>query len=237
MIVVTMSIRHRLSARVFLVLALLATAVVAGAAQEPASTPPVSLDDSYMVLVPPRDVSKIDADMMAADAALADAISAEAAATMARDNAKASVSAKKEQIADVKRQRDTAKKNGSEANASSLDSSRKALERELDLLNQRAALRDDEIELARRSGELATLDKRMLSFERELTLKRQEESTSTVSGPERSSLRRVVLDLESQALSARVAYSDKAVDVASRQKRVAERLLKILEAQSRVLVN
>jgi hypothetical protein len=237
MIVVIMSIRHRLPHTVIVVLGLLAMAVVAHAAQEPASTPPAAGDESYMVLVPPRDVSKIDADMMAADAALADAISAEAAATMARDNAKASVSAKKEQIADVKRQRNAAKKNGSEANASSLDSSRKALERELDLLDQRAALRDDEIDLARKSGELATLDKRMLSFERELTLKRQEESTSTATGLERSSLRRVILDLESQTLSARIAHADKAVDVASRQKRVTERLLKILEAQSRVLVN
>jgi hypothetical protein len=236
MIGVTMSIRQRLSTTPVLAVALITLAVAAGTAQEPPGKP-ASGDDSYMVLVPPRDIAKIDTDMMAADAALADAISAEAAATMARDNAKASVSAKKGQIADVKRQRDTAKKNGTEANALSLDSSRKALERELDLHNQRAARRDDEIELARRSGELATLDKRMLSFERELTLKRQEESTSTASGPERSSLRRVILDLESQTLSARVAYADKGVDVASRQKRVAERLLKILEAQSRVLVN
>lgn len=234
-----MSTRHRVAVDsiVIVVVGILAMALRADAAQEPAGDPSASGDQSYMVLVAPRDLSRIDADMMAADAALADAISAEAAATMARDTAKASVSAKKDQIADVKRQRATAKKNGSEANASSLDLSRKALERELDLLDQRAALRNDEIELARRSGELATLDKRMLSFERELTLKRQEESASTAVGPERSSLRRVVLDLESQALSARVAHADKAVDVASRQKRVAERLLKILEAQRRVLLN
>ena len=222
----------------FLVVAhVIALLTLTAAPQEPATTSGSPGADVYMVLVLPRDIAKIEADMGATDVSLADAIAAEAAATRGRDDAKANVAAKKAQIADVKRQRNTAKKTAGEANVSALDSSRKALERELDLLDQRAALRDDEIELARRSGELATLEKRMLSFERELALKRQEEATSTASGPERSSLTRVILDLEAQTLAARVAQADKGVDVASRQKRIAERLLKILEAQRRVMVN
>jgi cell fate (sporulation/competence/biofilm development) regulator YlbF (YheA/YmcA/DUF963 family) len=190
-----------------------------------------------MVLVPPRNVANIDADLADADAALAEAISAASAATSARDAANANIAAKKVQLVEAKRQRDTAKKTGQEAGAATLDSTRKGLERELDLLEQRAALRDAEIDLAQRTGELATLNKRMLSFERELALKRLESDTSSASGPERSSLTRVTLDLAAQTLNAQVAHANKAVDVATRQKRVAERLLQILDAQRRVLVN
>ena len=62
-----MSTRHRVpvDSIVIVVVGILAMALRADAAQEPAG------DQSYMVLVAPRDLSRIDADMMAADAALA----------------------------------------------------------------------------------------------------------------------------------------------------------------------
>ena len=202
-------------------------------AQAPAAPGP----SEYMVLVPPRDLAAIDEDIMAADADLAEAIAAESAAAARRVTARADVASKKAEIADVKRQRDNAKGPGNEATVTALDLSKKALERELVLLEQRSALNDAEIELARQTNELAALERQMHSFERELAIKRVEEADSAASGPQRSSLRRVVLDLEGQTLNARVTHADKAVDVASRQKKVAERLLKILEAQRRLVVN
>ena len=205
------------------------------AAQIPPTPPPA--DETYMVLVTPREVSAIDEDIASTDVDLADAITAESAAVARRDNARAAVDAKKLQIDDVKRQRKDAKDANNEAGAAALDASRKALERERDLLEERQALRNAEIDLARQKRELASLTRRMLTFEKELALKRIENDGSTATGPERSSLRRVTLDLEAQTLNARVAQADKAVDVASREKRVTQRLLKILEAQQRLVLN
>lgn len=206
------------------------------AAQAPAPTPSF-VAEGFMVLVPPRSLESIDADLTASDAALLEAQTAVSAAMSQRDGARTNVEAKKLEIAAIKRQQSTAKANKNEVELASLTSSRKALERELSLLEQRESLRDAEIDLARQSVELANLTRRALSFERELVLKRLERTNLTEPGPVTSSLDRVILDLEAQTLAARVELADKAVDVATREKRVAERQLKINEARRRIVVN
>jgi len=193
--------------------------------------------DGFLVLVPLRTAGEIDADIAEAEGNLAQAKSNETAAISQRDGARAASEAKKQEIAAIKQRHSIAKANKNEVEVSSLALSRKALERELDLLEQRESLRAAEIDLARNTGELAAMARRALAFEKELAVKRLESDAVTEPGPTRSTLSSVVLNLEAQTLDARVAYADKAVDVATRLKKVAERQLKIVEARRQVLVN
>ena len=193
--------------------------------------------DGFLVLVTPRTVEAIDMDIAEAESNLAQATSNQTAAISQRDGARAAAEAKKLEINAVKQKLSTAKANKNEVEVSSLTGSRKAMERELELLEQRESLRTAEIDLARQTGELAALARRALAFEKELLIKRLESDAVTEAGPSRSTLTSVVLDLEKQTLDARVAYADKAVDVATRAKKVAVRQLQIVEARRRVLVN
>ena len=193
--------------------------------------------DGFLVLVAPRTVEAIDKDIAEAENNLAQATSNQTAAVSQRDAARASTEAKKLEIEDMKRKHSTAKANKNEVEASSLATTRKALERELALLEQRESLRSVEIDLARQTAELAGLARRALTFEKELLAKRVESDALTQAGPAKSTMTSVVLDLERQTLNARVAHADKAVDVATRAKKVAERQLQIVEARRKVLVN
>ena len=147
------------------------------------------------------------------------------------------VETKKREIVDIKRRRVLAKGNNKEAEVATLDAERKALEREQDFLEQREFLGSAEIDLARRTGELATLVMRSLAFERELMLKRNERFAIAVPGPAASSLDRVILDLEQKTLSAQVIRADKKIEVASLERRVADRLRKILAARRSIVVS
>ena len=66
------------------------------------------------------------------------------------------------------------------------------------------------------------------SFERELLLKRNEGRGAGSEGPVASSRHRVILELEEQTLRAQVTHADKKIEVATLEKQVVERLLKIL---------
>jgi hypothetical protein len=176
-------------------------------------------------------VTDIDADIMAAEADQRRARDSETRAIRLRDGARVSIEAKKREIAEAKRRRELARSSGAEAETSALDLARRAGEREQELLERRAELREAEIDLAKHSGELATLLKRALDFERELALKRIERAAIKEPGAAASTLDRVVFDIERQTLEARRRQAEKKIDVASREKRVVDRLLKILEAR------
>lgn len=221
-------------AKVAALVLLLAAATPSMGGQTPAQAP-ISTD-GFLVLVPLRDVADIEVDVAAADAELARAARAEALATSLRTSTRGSIEGKKQEIASAKRLRDQAKTDKNEVEVATLDAQQKAMEREKDLLEQRVLLGSDEIELARRSGEHATLVKRALGFEHELMVKRNERLAITARGPATSSLDRVILALEEQTLRAQVTQADKKIEVASLARRVADRLLDILAAYRRVVV-
>jgi hypothetical protein len=211
----------------------------AASAQSPAPVAgsPVTQPDVFLVAVPRRDEAEIDADLRAADEEFLDAREAENMATALRTDAQASITAKKTQISDNKRQRDAARKAGNTTEATTLDAQRRAFEREQDLLEQRAGLRAAEIDLARKQGELATLRKRTLEFEKSLLAKRRELDAAELGTPTAAATQRVILDLEQQTLTSRLQEAEKRIDVASREKSVAASLLKLVEAQRRLMVS
>lgn len=207
------------------------------AVQAPLAGSPVTQPDVFIVAVPRRDEADIDADLRAADDDFLQARDAENMATALRADAQSSITAKKTQIADTKRQRDAAKKAGNPTEATTLEVQRKAFEREQVLLEQRASLRAAEIDLARKKNELATLQKRGLEFEKSLLGKRRELDAATPGTPSSASVQRVILDLEQQTLTTRLQEAEKRIDVASREKGVAASLLKLVEAQRRLVVS
>jgi hypothetical protein len=217
-------------------LILLAALTPTSLAGQTSSDSPVSTD-GFLVLVPLRDVADIDANTAAADADLGQAARTVQQAADLRAGTRAQIEEKKQDIVALKRRTDLAKGSNNEAEATGLDAERKALEREKELLEQRELLGNAEIDLARRSGELARMAKRALEFERQLMLKRNERLAITEQGPATSSLERVILDLEQQTLNAQVTQADKKIEVATLERRVADRLLKILAARRRVVVS
>jgi hypothetical protein len=202
-------------------------------APPPAPAPP-AVQDSF-VIVPSRAVTEIEEDMTRADQELADAISAQSRATALRTEAKTAFDAKAVEIADMKKRRDEAKKN--KTSTATFDAEVKALERERDLLSRAEALRAAELDLARESGALAAMTKTALGVERELALKRGDRGIVTAGTTAASSVERVILDLEHQTLTAKVKQADKQIDVASREKSLAENRLKLLDARRRILTN
>lgn len=228
----------------WLVLALLVGgaggAIVAQAPQDAPSAPqsvtppPPAVQDSF-VIVPSRAITEIEQDMTRADAELVEAISAQSRATALRTEAKTALDAKAVQITDLKKRRDEAKKN--KTSTATLDAELKALERERDLLSRAEALRATELELARESQALASMTKTALGIERELALKRGDRGVVTTGTTAASSVERVILDLEHQTLTARVKQADKQIDVASREKSLAENRLRLLDARRRIVTN
>lgn len=200
--------------------------------QSPADLPPAGA--GFLVLVPMREMADIEAAVAAADADLARAQRAEHLASNLRIDARADIERMKQALVAVKRRR-TAAKDAASPEYPTLNAETKALEREQDLLEERERLGSVEIDLARRFGELAGLGKRALELERELLLKRREFQGGE--GPEASSRQRVMLDLEEQTLRAQAVHADKKIDVATLEKQVIDRLLKILSAQRRVVVS
>ena len=79
--------------------------------------------------------------------------------------------------------------------------------------------------------------KRALEFEHQLMVKRNERLAITEPGATASSLERVILDLEQETLNAQVTQANKKIEVATLERRVADRLLKILAARRRIVVS
>jgi hypothetical protein len=203
-------------------------------APQSATPPPPAVQDSF-VIVPSRDVQEIDDEMTRTDAKLAEAISAQSKATALRTAAKTAFDAKAVQITDLKKRRDEAKKN--KTSTATLDAELKALERERDVLSRAEALRAAELDLGREYAALASMTRTALGVERELAVKRGDRGTVTAGTTAASSVERVILDLEHQTVTAQVKQADKQIDVASREKNLAENRLKLLDARRRVITN
>jgi hypothetical protein len=214
--------------------ALLAQAPAPSIDSQSATSPPPAVQDSF-VIVPNRAVTEIEEDMTRADADLVEAISAQSQATALRTEARTALDAKTVQIGDMKKRRDEAKKN--KTSTATLDAELKALERERDLLSRAEALRATELDLAHESQALASMTKSALGVERELAVKRGDRGIVTAGTTAASSVERVILDLEHQTLTAKVKQADKQIDVASREKSLAENRLKLLDARRRIVTN
>lgn len=209
--------------------ALLLAAAPAAAAQTTMAA------DSFLALVPPRDVSEIDADIAAAEADRASAAREEENALSLRSGSDARIQVKKREISAADGRKNLAKREKQDAQVAALEAEKKALEREKTLMERRKSLREAEIDLAKKRAELAALTRQSLDLEKELMLKRAEHGGVGGGGPQAARANQILFDLEKATLEAQRKRADKAGEVTDREKRVVERRIQILEAQRSVI--
>jgi hypothetical protein len=200
------------------------------------STDTTGTAQGFLILVPVRDLTDVEAAVAVAQDDVERARRTEHQVANLRIDTRADIERINQAIGAIKRRR-TAARDSASPEFQTLDSEGKALEREKNLLEERERLGSVEVDLARRSAELAGLSKRALELERELLLKRTGGDIPGAEGPVASSRNRVILDLEEQTLRAQVAHADKKIEVATLEKQIIDRLLKILSARRRVVVS
>ncbi len=191
--------------------------------------------DSFLALVPPRAPAQIAEEIQAAQQAYGSADQAEKSALALRSGADARIQAKKQMISTTDGRRKLARREKREAEVTALEAEKQALEREKDLLERRKSLREAEIDVARKTKELAALRRQALELEQQLMLKRAEHSGVQGAGPEAARANQILLDLERATLEAQKKRVEKEKDVVEREKRVIERRIAILAAQRAVI--
>ena len=191
----------------------------------------VQTSDRFLRLVPMREVTEIQRDIEAAEQARLAAVDAERIAQEERTAAAKLIDEKKQAININKDRQKAAKRDKNNAEMLVLGTEGKALERDKDMLEEREALRDAEIDLSRKRIELATLAKQALELEQQLIAKRIQLPMIVVSGPDSAREARLMIDLERATLQAQKKVAEKQGEVAAGAKKVIERQLKTLDAQ------
>jgi hypothetical protein len=144
------------------------------------------------------------------------------------------IAEKKRAISANKDKLKIAKREKNESEKLVLTTEGKTLRRDLELLEQREAIRGAEIELARKRNELAALTKQALDLERQLVLKRTEPTETSASSTDSVRLARVLIDLEKATLEAQKKVADKQREAADGARTVVDRQLKTLQAQQNI---
>jgi hypothetical protein len=202
--------------------------------QAQTTTAPVATD-SFLALVPPREIVDIDRDIAAAEADRSSAAREEESALALKSGSDARIQVKKREISAADGRKNLAKREKKEAEVAALEAEKNALEREKNLMERRKSLREAEIDLAKKRAELATLTRQALDLEKQLMLKRAEHGGIASGGPQAARSNQILFDLEKATLEAQRKRADKAGEVTDREKRVVERRMQILEAQRSVV--
>lgn len=207
-----------------------AAQMLPGAAPQTGYSTLTQAEERSLMLVPQRKVEEIQRDMDSADQARTAAMAAERTIQDQRSSVTAMIGEKKKAISANKDKLIKAKGEKSESEKLVLTMVGKSLERDLELLEQREAIRGAEMDLARKRNELATLTKQALDLERQLVLKRTEPAERSASGTDSIRTAQVLIDLEKATLEAQRKVADKQSEVADRARTVVDRQLKTLQA-------
>ncbi|MDI9612524.1 MAG: hypothetical protein QM330_05600 [Acidobacteriota bacterium] len=202
-----------------------------------AETTPVVVSpaqDRFLMLIQPRDLGEIDRDIEMASQLEIAATEAERVAQAGRSASKSRIDEKKQMLSANKDKMKAAKNAKNQSEVLLLESERKALERDKRLHEERESLRAAEIDLARKRAELASRMKQAFDLERQLAVKRGEQSDINVSGPKTARAANVLIDLERATLEMQKKVASSQADVANRAQKVVDRQLKTLTAQQKV---
>lgn len=209
----------------------------AGSSEARAQNAPAALGpDSFLVAVPIRDTSDIQREIGAAAQARTQADNDRARAEGLKQSARARIARKKGEINAIDSRTKVAKNEKRSADLIALEADKKAAEREKDLIERRESLRDADIELAKKRGELADARRQALELELQLAVRRiDRERAGSPGGPGGARAEQVLSDIEMRTLEAQQKEAEKSKEVADRQKRIIERRRQILEAQRKLI--
>jgi hypothetical protein len=190
--------------------------------------------DKFLMLAPPRDINEIQSDIASAEWDRTTSSEAERTAQEQRSTAKAKIDEKKQAIASNKERLKIAKKEKNGSETLLLTTLGKALNRDKKMFEQREALRDAEIDLAKKRVELAILMKQAFDLERQLAIKRAEQPETIANELDAARTSRLLIDMEKATLEAQKTVANKQGEVADGAKKVVIRQLKTLEAQRNI---
>jgi hypothetical protein len=216
---------------VFMAVFLLASLLSIAAQNPPSATESA---DQFLTFVTAREVSEIQRDLESMEQVRTSAMDSERTAQEQRSSIAVNIEKNKQAIAANKDRLKTAKKEKNASQVTVLTSEGKALERDKDLLEKQQTLRDSEINLAKMRGELATLMKQSFDVERQLALKRTEQTETGTTKADLVRAARRLVDLEQATLLAQKKVVDKQGEVDDGVKKVLENKLKTLEAQRNI---
>ena len=213
-----------------LVFAVLLTATaVLGQAQ-----PSTVLSDPRMVVIPSRGLSEIAADIDNSMAYKQHAVDRKSQADNRLTEIEGAIEARKVSNKDVDRHKSEAKKAKRESEVIALDIEKKVNQQAMDLLNRLKDLRKVEIEEAKLAIEMADAEIKALQLENELQHKRIEHDSLTAamaSALTLSTNQQVLRELELNLLKLQEEHASATQKLASKQKDVVSRRMKLHEAQ------
>ncbi len=193
--------------------------------------------DPRMVVIPWRGASEIQSDLdNAAEAKLLAQDRRERAETRLREIAN-NLETRKQTLKDIDRRKDEAKKNKRESEEISLKIEEKANKQAVDLLNRLKDLRKAEVEEAKAEIERAEVDIEVLQMETELLSKRDEYDSLAATSTGDLTLttaQQVLQNLEVRLLELQRKRADATQKLASKQKDIVTRRMKLHDAQAKL---
>lgn len=190
--------------------------------------------DKFLMLVQPRDITEIERDIQLAEQMEESARESERVGESQKSLAASRIDEQKRAISENKDRMKSAQRTKNDAEVLLLKNEEKALERSKKLHEERESLLGAEIDLAKKRLELASLMKQAFELERQLAIKRWEQTETSVSGPESARSATVVIQMERASLEMQKKVAEKQGEVAGKAKTVVEKQLKTLEAQQKV---
>lgn len=192
------------------------------------------LTDPRMVVIPTRTIDEVSNDLDNAKATkqLADYHRLQAETRLAQVDG--TIETRKNKLSDVDRRKNEAKKANKQSEVMALDIEKKANQQAIDLLNKLKDLRKTEVEAAKADAELSEVESSALELETQLITKRMEYDSLSYTGAGDLTLgttQQVLRELEIKLLKLQKDQAEATQKVASRQKEIIARRMKLHEAQ------
>ncbi len=192
------------------------------------------LTDPRMVVIPTRTFDEInnDADNAKASKSLAELRKQQAEERLRQVDI--TIDSRKKMLSDVDRRKNEAKKAKRASELIALDIEKKANQQAVDLLNKLKELRKTEAEESKAEAELADVEYQTLQLESELVRKRNEYDSMATAGAGDLTLttaQQVLRELEVRVLKLQQQQAEATQKVASKQKDIISRRMKLHEAQ------
>jgi DNA repair exonuclease SbcCD ATPase subunit len=192
------------------------------------------LSDPRMVVIPERGQDQVSTDIDNAKATRQLAQDRKNQADARLKEIEKAIDTRKDELKDIEKRKEDAKKSKREAESIALQSELKAVKQAVDLLIRLKELRKAEIEEAKVCSDLSEVEIRLYELEKELQSKRVEYITNMTAGIgdlTRTTNQQVLKELEVRLLKLQKEQADLTQKLASKQQELIKQRMKLHEAQ------
>lgn len=192
------------------------------------------LTDPRMVVIPERGQDQISTDIDNAKATRQLAQDRKVQADARLKEIESAIDTRKNELKDIEKRKEDAKKGKRESESIALQSELKASKQAVDLLIRLKELRKAEIEEARVCSDLSAVEIRLYEMEKELQSKRVEHATQVISGAgdlTKITNQQVLKELEIRLLKLQKEQADLTQKLALKQQELIKQRMKLHESQ------